>query len=83
MPLGGHFSFISICTDLSADVLNLFRPNAPDDGCSEDFIDSQLAVSTLTAYLHAFSRRHILNENTWDDILRGEPFSTGFVITPK
>lgn len=83
MPLGGHFSFISICTDLSEDILTLFRPDAPDDGCSEDFIDSQLAVSTLTAYLHAFARLHVLQEVQWASLIEGDAFSEGFEITLK
>jgi len=50
---------------------------------SEDFIDSQLAVSTLTAYLHAFARLHVLEEDQWDGILRDEAFSDGFEISTK
>ncbi len=94
MPLGGHFSFISICTDLSEDILRLFRPDAPEDGCSEDFIDSELAVSTLTAYysgrtlypgmyIHAFARLHVLQEERWNEQLAGDSFSEGFEITLK
>ena len=71
MPDGGHFSFITICHDLQPSVLALFQPDAVNDGCGEDFIDSEDAVELLRAYLIAFAERHVLGDAGWDAVLSG------------
>lgn len=73
MPKGAHFTFISICYDLTPTVLNIFRPDAVEDGCGPEFIDAQEAVPVLSAYVLAFGRRHVLGQTEWDQVLTGPP----------
>jgi predicted dienelactone hydrolase len=83
MPLGAHFSFITICHDLEEGLLLLFRPDAPQDGCGPEFIDTEEAIPVLAAYVLAFGRRHVLGETEWDDVLTGPPLGNegDFVVT--
>ena len=83
MPKGAHFTFISICYDLTPELLMLFRPDAPEDGCGPEFIDAEEAVPVLAAYVLAFGRRHVLGETEWDSVLTGPPLGNegDFVIT--
>jgi predicted dienelactone hydrolase len=85
MPLGAHYSFITICHDLTPEVLDLFRPNAGEDGCGDAFIPTTESIPVLAAYLLAFARRHVLNETEWDPILTGPPLGNpgDFIITTK
>jgi len=85
MPLGAHYSFISVCHDLPPDILALFIDDADLDGCSPDFIDTRDAVPVLAAYVLAFGRRHVLGQTEWDDVLTGPPLGDpgDFVVTAK
>lgn len=85
MPLGAHFSFITICHDLAPDVVELFQPDAEEDGCGEGFIDTTEAVPVLAAYVLGFGRLHVLGETKWDDVLTGPPLGNpgDFVVTVK
>ena len=83
MPMGAHFSFITICHDLEPDVLDLFASDADEDGCGDGFIPTTEAVPVLAAYVFAFGRRHVLGEIQWDPILTGPPLGDGFVVTLK
>ena len=84
MPQGGHFTFLTVCYDLPENVLLAFRPDAPDDGCSERFIDARVAIPALTAYLHAFADTHVLGSQRWDDVLNGDtPLDHGFSVTTR
>ena len=85
MPKGAHFSFISICHDLSQDLLDFFRPDAGQDGCGLDFIDTQEALPVLAAYVLAFGRRHVLGQTEWDPILTGPPLGNDgdFIVRVK
>ncbi len=83
MPLGAHYSFITVCHDLTPDILGLFISGADQDGCGEDFIDTRESVRVLAAYLLAFGRLHVLGETEWDPILRGPPLGNegDFILT--
>jgi len=85
MPQGAHFTFITICHDLTPDLLAFFRPDAGEDGCGPDFIDTQEAVPVLAAYVLAFGRRHVLGQTEWDPILTGPPLGNDgdFVVRVK
>lgn len=85
MPLGAHYSFITICHDLTPELLDFFRPDAVQDGCGPEFIDTTEAVPVLAAYVFAFGRRHVLGEAEWDSVLTGPPLGSpgDFVITVK
>ncbi len=85
MPKGAHFSFISICHDLSQDLLDFFRPDAGQDGCGPGFIDTQEALPVLAAYVLAFGRRHVLGQTEWDPILTGPPLGNDgdFIVRVK
>lgn len=86
MPLGAHFTFITICHDLEPELLTFFQPDAFEDGCGEQFIDTTEAVPVLAAYVLAFGRRHVLGQTQWDSVLTGPPLGNNpgdFVITLK
>jgi predicted dienelactone hydrolase len=85
MPMGAHFSFITICHDLEPAVLDFFRPDAGEDGCGDGFIPTEEAVPVLAAYLLAFGRRHVLGQTEWDPILTGPPLGEpgDFILTVK
>ncbi|MGM0558641.1 MAG: alpha/beta hydrolase family protein [Myxococcota bacterium] len=78
---GGHLSFISICRDLSDSLINQFQPNADEDGCGESFIDIDVALTNLNAYLLAYARLHVLGQADYQEVIVGEPLHEGFVIT--
>lgn len=71
MPKGAHYSFITICYDLTQAQLDLLRPTASQDGCGPNFIDAQDGIPVLAAYVLAFGRRHVLGQTEWDDVLTG------------
>lgn len=82
LPTGAHYSFITICDDLTDAVINLFRPDAFDDGCDEErFIDTSEAVPALGAYLDAFARQHVQQEKGWDDVILGDPLHPDMIVT--
>ena len=83
MPLGAHYSFITVCHDLTPEILGLFISGADQDGCSPTFIDTREAVPVLAAYLLAFGRRHLLGQTEWNAILTGPPLGNqgDFVVT--
>ena len=85
MPTGAHYSFITICHDLSPDILGLFISGADEDGCGPEFIDTTEAIPVLAAYVLAFGRRHVLGQTEWDPILTGPPLGNegDFRVTPK
>lgn len=85
MPKGAHFSFITICHDLTQEQLDFFRPDAGEDGCGPEFIDTEEAVPVLSAYVLAFGRRHVLGQTEWDTVLTGPPLGDpgDFVVTVK
>ncbi len=85
MPKGAHNSFITICHDLSPDLLQLFQPSAGQDGCGPDFIDTREAIPVLAAYLLGFGRLHVLGEMQWDPILKGAPLGEpgDFLVVTK
>ncbi len=85
MPLGAHYTFITICHDLTPELLDFFRPDAVEDGCGEEFIDTREAIPVLAAYVLAFGRRHVLGETEWDSVLTGPPLGNpgDFVVTVK
>ncbi len=83
MPTGAHFSFITICHDLLPSVLGIFRPDAGEDGCGPQFIDTRESIPVLSAYVLAFGRRHVLGQTEWDEVLMGPPLGNegDFVVT--
>jgi predicted dienelactone hydrolase len=82
MPRGAHFTFITICTDLSPDTLDLFRPDATSDGCGEDFIDTTIAVPTLRAYLLGFAELHVLGDTQWSAVV-DQDLVDGFEVSAR
>jgi predicted dienelactone hydrolase len=73
LPTGAHYTFVTICTDLSEDLLLFFRPEAPNDGCNPEFIPVLDAIPVMAGYLLAFGRQHALGDARWDAVIRGEP----------
>jgi len=80
LPDGGHYSFVTICEDLTSSQLSIFRPDAPDDGCDETFTPISVTVPTLVAYTHAFANLHLLGKNAWADAIAGDPWRDGFEV---
>jgi predicted dienelactone hydrolase len=85
MPLGAHYSFVTICYDLDPAILELLRPNAGDDGCGDAFIPAEEAIPVLAAYVLAFGRLHVLGQTEWDSVLTGPPLGDpgDFIVTLK
>lgn len=85
MPKGAHNSFITICHDLSPDLLEVFQPGAGADGCGPDFIDTREAIPVLGAYVLGFGRLHVLGEMKWGPILKGPPLGNpgAFLVMTK
>ncbi|HEU4405862.1 MAG TPA: hypothetical protein VFS43_11400 [Polyangiaceae bacterium] len=81
LPRGAHFSFVSICDDLDPAVLETVRPGTADDGCGPAFTPVAEAVPALTAYLLGFARWHLLGEDEWAPLLRGEPLHPSVVVS--
>ena len=73
LPNGAHYSFITICDDLSPELLAVFQPTNMMDGCGPDFTSTAEIVPVLTTYLLSFARRHVLDEAQWEVLLEGEP----------
>lgn len=80
LPDGGHYSFVSVCDDLEASLLELFIPTYETDGCGADNTPVSVAVPALAGYVLGFAREHVLGE-AWQAILTGEPFADGFVVS--
>ncbi|HEU4535302.1 MAG TPA: hypothetical protein VFS00_14335 [Polyangiaceae bacterium] len=81
LPLGAHFSFVTICDDLEPAVLEAVRPGTADDGCGPAFTPVAEAVPALAAYLLGFARWHLLGEDEWAPLLRGEPLHPSLVVS--
>jgi predicted dienelactone hydrolase len=65
LPLGGHLSFITVCDDLEPAILDVFQPQAADDGCGPAFTPVSETIPALGAYLLGFARAHLLGETQW------------------
>ncbi len=83
MPTGAHFSFISICDDLEESILLAFRPDANEDGCGPGFIPTTEALPVLAAYLLAFANTHVLGDERFEGLVRGDALGAGFEISLK
>ncbi|MEM9730477.1 MAG: hypothetical protein AAF997_17990 [Myxococcota bacterium] len=85
MPRGAHFTFITICHDLSDALINVVQPDAFEDGCDFELSPpTDEVVPILAAYVLGFARLHILGESEWENILRGPTigeFDDEFEIT--
>jgi predicted dienelactone hydrolase len=81
MPKGGHLSFISICDDLSADILALAQPNNKNDGCGPQFTPVGQTIPVLAAYVLAFARLHVLGEERFRAVLAGSPLDSAVTVT--
>lgn len=81
LPKGAHFTFITICDDLSRDLLLGFQPDAIEDGCGDEFISTLDAVPILRAYVVAFAELHVLGIDAWSDVLSGAPLDERFLVS--
>lgn len=80
LPAGGHLSFHNICFDVDPGLRTALLPNSDNQGCGPEFIDAELAVSVLRAYLIAFAELHVLGEEGWRDVVYGPSLEEGFVV---
>jgi len=69
----GHMTFISICDDVGIDLITTFQPSATEDGCADSFVDISDAIDTMTHYLWAFGQVHMEGDDSWNQVLNGEP----------
>lgn len=81
LPDGGHYSFVSICDDLSQTLLDAFLDGADEDGCGDDFTPVSQSVPALGAYLHAFANVHVEGDKRWEDVLVGEALDPAVEVT--
>lgn len=61
----GHFSFITVCDIVGANLITNFEPTALEDGCGEDFLAPSEVAKINTAYLVAFAEYHLLGMQEW------------------
>ena len=80
LPFGGHYSFITICHDLSPELLALVQPDNVNDGCGPDFTPTTEVVPTLATYLLAFARLHVTQEPEFAAIFDGDSLHPEFDI---
>lgn len=80
MPTGGHVTFLSICTDLTEDLIETFQPGAGEDGCGPMFIDTTVALPVLNAYIGMFGETHVLG-NDLQTTFEAATAPEGFVLT--
>lgn len=73
-PFAGHYSFITICSDMDPTVIAQIVDGAAEDGCSENFSSPVDVVALNAAMLTAFAEKHILGVDAWDAILDGVDF---------
>ncbi|MEM7434848.1 MAG: hypothetical protein AAF436_06815 [Myxococcota bacterium] len=87
MPRGAHFTFITICHDLTAALINVIQSDAFDDGCDFDLSPrTDDVVPILAAYTLGFGRIHVLGETEWQAVLAGPTlgdFDEEFEITSR
>jgi predicted dienelactone hydrolase len=62
---GGHFTFSNMCSMLGG------FEQIDDDGCSEEFIDIEVAFKLINAYSLAFARYHLFDDRSNDALLEG------------
>ena len=82
-PEGAHYTFITICDDLTEATIRLFRPDAFEDGCGEDFVPTTEAMPAVTAYLHAWAEIHLRGEVAWQPVVAGEGWRPFVDITAR
>jgi predicted dienelactone hydrolase len=80
LPFGGHYSFITICHDLSPELLILVQPDNVNDGCGPDFTPTTEVVPALATYLLAFARLHVLQQPEFAVIFEGDSLHADFDI---
>jgi len=98
MPDAGHFSFLTICTDLDrvipavnerfglddgTTLLEGLQPGAVDDGCGPSFTPSTAVVDALARYTLAWGQLHVLGDAAAADVFEEPPLVDGFRITRR
>lgn len=81
IPTGAHFTFISICHDLSEALIKAFQPDAFEDGCGPDFIPTVEAVPALVAYVLAYAELHVRGNARWRPLFADYPLDPRFVLS--
>ncbi len=72
---GGHFTFSNMCQLLPG------LAAAEDDGCSDEFVEPELAFEIVNAYGLAFARFHLFGDDEGLELLRGEDDRYGVEVT--
>lgn len=83
LPDGGHYSFVTVCDDLSRVLLDAFLDGVDEDGCGDTFTPVSQSVPALRAYVHAFALLHLEGESRWEDVLAGEALDPAIEVTPS
>ncbi|MFP4599740.1 MAG: alpha/beta hydrolase family protein [Persicimonas sp.] len=63
---GGHFTFSNMC------MLFGTIDSVKEDGCSDEFIEPEIAYALINAYSLAFARYHLFDDRTDIDLLSGD-----------
>ena len=72
LPKAGHFTFSNMC-DQFADVSDMIK----NDGCSDEFIESDRAYTIINTYALAFARYHLLDDQKAKEIIDGDRWPIG------
>ena len=71
LPRGGHFTFSNMC-DLFGTI-----EQVKNDGCGENFVETQKAYDIINTYSLAFVRYHLFDDMTAKEIIDGSRYPEG------
>ena len=84
LPDGGHYSFITVCDDIPAEVIAAFVSGAEQDGCGGDFTPVADIVPVLASYTLGFAELHGRGDTTFAPLFDTEPaLSTELVLRQR
>jgi predicted dienelactone hydrolase len=74
----GHFTFSNMCSLLGGGVEQI-----DNDGCSDEFIDVEVAFEVINAYSMAFARYHLFDERSEANLVEGPTPYDGLDVSRK
>lgn len=70
LPNGAHYSFITVCDDVPANLLALLGAN--EDGCGPDFTPTSTVVPALASYTLAFAEWHANGDDRFAEVFAAD-----------
>lgn len=82
IPDGGHYSFISLCTDADPAAISAFI-DVENDGCGPDFVPPAEVVPVLGSYVLAWGQWQVLGDAGFASVFDAEPLHAGLQFQTK